>query len=387
MLVANNMSKNLYYIYIDTKILGAVKQLLSYFQSDVFNSDVCIVVYVKYYKENSEIISQIFDDNNIPYSFIKRYSDISFEDGKVVFYLFNAQSNCRMVAFRNVSHVFITHGESNKKSSVKPITRIYDHVVTSGQVGIDRYLKAGIFTEYDIENNRVIRLGNTFVGQNNYRYNEGSHTLLYAPTWEGGVPDENFSSINDCIDRLLLKVVKDKSIKRLVIQNHPNLGHRDNRYNVTFNKALIKLIKQGVNVYMVKKTVSMRDRVQAFRKGFKYVSSSKPVNVSHAITDISAMEVQLLVKNIPTLVLANKHRYKELVIPHKMDSHYSNTMIYLDNKDNKSIRFDSPKTILSYIESYEEYSLKQLSFKQRVEWLCRFVNEHKVSQAKLRESI
>ena len=381
------MSKNLYYIYIDTKILGAVKQLLSYFQSDIFNRNACISVYIKYYKENSEVISEMFDDNEIRYKFIKKYSDIAFENNKVVFYLFNAQSNCRMVAFRNVSHVFITHGESNKKSSVKPITRIYDHVVTSGQVGIDRYLKAGIFTEYDIENNRVIRLGNTFVGQNNYRYDENGHALLYAPTWEGGVPDENFSSINDGIDRLLLKVVKDKSIKRLVIQNHPNLGHRDNRYNVTFNKALINLIKQGVNVYMVKKTVSMRDRVQAFRKGFKYVSSSKPVNVSHAITDISAMEVQLLVKNIPTLVLTNKHRYKELVIPHKMDSYYSNTMIYLDNKDNKSIRFDSPKTILSYIESYEEDSLKQLSFKQRVEWLCRFVNEHKVSQAKLLESI
>ena len=383
----NDIKSNLYYIYIDTKILGAVQQLLSYFQSDVFNTDACIAVYVKHYKENSEVISQIFDDNNIPYKFIKRYSDISFNDGKVVFYLFNAQSNCRMVAFRNVSHVFITHGESNKKSSVKPITRIYDHVVTSGQVGIDRYLKAGIFTEYDIENNRVIRLGNTFVGQNNYRYDENSHTLLYAPTWEGGVADENFSSITQDIHKNLLKVIKDKNIQKLIIQTHPNLGHRDKSYNMTFNKALIKLIEQGVNVYMVKKTVSMRDRIQAFRKGFKYISSSKPVNVSHAITDISAMEVQLLVKNIPTLVLTNKHRYKELVIPHKMDSYYSNTIIYLDNKDNKSIRFDSPKTILSYIESYEEDSLKQLSFKQRVEWLCRFVNEHKVSQAKLLESI
>ena len=381
------MSKNLYYIYIDTKILGAVKQLLSYFQSDIFNRNACISVYIKYYKENSEVISEMFDDNEIRYKFIKKYSDIAFENNKVVFYLFNAQSNCRMVAFRNVSHVFITHGESNKKSSVKPITRIYDHVVTSGQVGIDRYLKAGIFTEYDIENNRVIRLGNTFVGQNNYRYDENSHALLYAPTWEGGVPDENFSSINDGIDRLLLKVVKDKSIKKIVIQTHPNLGHRDKSYNMTFNKALIKLIEQGVNVYMVKKTVSMRDRIQSFRKGFKYISSSKPVNVSHAVTDISAMEVQLLVKNIPTIVFANRLRYNELVIPHKMDSYYSNTMIYLDDKENKSIRFDSPKTILSYIESYEEDSLKQLSFKQRVEWLCRFVNEHKVSQAKLRESI
>lgn len=381
------MSNKLYYIYIDTKILGAVKQLLSYFQSDVFNPNACISVYVKYYKENSEVISEMFDENGIRYKFIKKYTDISFEDGKVVFYLFNAQSNCRMVAFRNVSHVFITHGESNKKSSVKPITRIYDHVVTSGQVGIDRYLKAGIFTEYDIENSRVIRLGNTFVGQNNYSYNKGSHTLLYAPTWEGGVPDENFSSISKGIHKLLLKTIEDKGIKKLVIQTHPNLGHRDKNYKKSLKLLLSKFVKHKFSVLLVKNKISVKDKVQAFYCGFKYISSIKETSVSHAITDISAMEVQLLVKNIPTTVLANKEDYKDLVIPHKMDSHYSNTMIYLDNKDNKSIRFDSPNTILSYIESYEEDSLKQLSFKQRVEWLCRFVNEHKVSQAKLRESI
>lgn len=381
------MSKNLYYIYIDTKILGAVKQLLSYFQSDIFNRNACISVYIKYYKENSEVISEMFDDNEIRYKFIKKYSDIAFENNKVVFYLFNAQSNCRMVAFRNVSHVFITHGESNKKSSVKPITRIYDHVVTSGQVGIDRYLKAGIFTEYDIENNRVIRLGNTFVGQNNYRYDENSHALLYAPTWEGGVPDENFSSINDGIDRLLLKVVKDKSIKKIVIQTHPNLGHRDESYKQSLKIVLSKLVKQNFSVLVIKNKISIRDRIRAFYSGFRYITSSKAIRVSHAITDISAMEVQLLVKNIPTLVLANKLRYKELIIPHKMSSYYLNTMIYLDNKGNKSIRFYSPNTILSYIESYEEGSLKELSFKQRVEWLCRFVNEYKVSQAKFQESI
>ena len=383
----DDIESNLYYIYIDTKILGAVIQLLSYFQSNVFNSDACITVYVKYYKENSEIISQIFDNNNIPYNFIKRYSDISFQNGKIVFYLFNAQSNCRMVAFRNVSHVFITHGESNKKSSVKPITRIYDHVVTSGQVGIDRYLKAGIFTEYDIESNRVIRLGNTFVGQNNYRYDENSHTLLYAPTWEGGITDENFSSVTKDIHKTLLKIMKDKNIKKLIIQTHPNLGHRDKSYNMTFNKALIKLIKQGVNIYVVKKTVSMRDRVQAFRKGFKYISLSKRINVSHAITDISAMEVQLLVKGIPTIVLANRHRYNELVIPNRMDSYYSNTVLYLDDKYTKSIRFYSPELILSYIESYEDEFLEKLSFNRRVEWLCRFAKENRVSQAKLRENI
>ncbi|MDP4360951.1 hypothetical protein QR510_30430, partial [Escherichia coli] len=75
---------------------------------------------------------------------------------KIVFYLFNAQSNCRIVANRNLIHVFVTHGESHKLASVKPIIRIYDYVVTSGDVGIDRYLKSGIFTPFDIRNGKVI---------------------------------------------------------------------------------------------------------------------------------------------------------------------------------------------------------------------------------------
>ena len=381
------MSSNLYYIYIDTKIQGAIEQLLNYFQSNVFNAHACIAIYVKYYKENYKVISKLFENYNIRYKFIKKYSDISFEDNKVVFYLFNAQSNCRMVAFRNVSHVFITHGESNKKSSVKPIVRIYDHVITSGQVGIDRYLKSGVFSKYDIEDNRVIRLGNTFVGQNNYCYDRDSHTLLYAPTWEGGVPDENFSSIAKDTHKLLLKVIKDKKIKKLVIQTHPNLGHRDKSYKIIFKKLLMEIIKQDVNVFVVKKTVSMRDRIQSFRKEFKYISSSKTVNVSHAITDISAMEVQLLVKDIPTLVLANKHRYNELVISNKMNSYYSNTMVYLDDKYIKSIQFYKPETILSYIESYQEESLKELSFNRRVEWLCEYVQKEKKLKCKIRSCI
>ena len=383
----NNMSKNLYYIYIDTRILGAVKQLLSYFQSDVFNTDACIAIYVKYYKENNEIISKLFDTHDISYKFIRKYSDISFDDGKVVFYLFNAQSNCRMVAFRNVSHVFITHGESNKKSSVKPITRIYDHVVTSGQVGIDRYLKAGIFTKSDIEGNRVIRLGNTFVGQNSYSYDESSRTLLYAPTWEGGVPDENFSSITENLDKLLVKITKNRDIKKIIIQTHPNLGHRDESYIALLDSMLSKLIKSGLKVLVIKNKVSIRDRLRAIYTGFAYVSSNKTIKISYAITDISAMEVQLLVKNIPTTVLVNRYCYEDLVIPSRMSIYYLDNMIYLNEDHDIWTQSSNPQAIISYIESYEEGSLRKLSFRKRVEWLCEYVNKNRVLQFKRRESI
>ena len=382
----SDMSKDLYYIYIDTKIQGAIEQLLSYFQSNVFNAHACIAIYVKYYKENYKVISKLLKTHNIRYKFIKKYSDISFEDGKVVFYLFNAQSNCRMVAFRNVSHVFITHGESNKKSSVKPIVRIYDHVITSGQVGIDRYLKAGLFTESDIENNRVIRLGSTFVGQNKYSYKEDSRTLLYAPTWEGGVPDENFSSITNSIKDLLVKVIKNNNVEKVIIQKHPNLGHRDESYISSLNNIILTLIQNGIKVSIISSKASFKEKLKALHDGFKYISPNKRINVSYAISDISAMEVQLLVKNIPTMVVANEHRYKELIVPKRMKTYYLDSMFYLDGNSNQ-IAFANPKSVSSYIESYHEAFLENLSFERRVEWLCGYVEKNRISQIKHRDSL
>ncbi|MGO2278647.1 MAG: hypothetical protein ACTH5U_07520 [Pseudomonadales bacterium] len=380
------ISNNLYYIYIDTKILGAIKQLLSYFQSKVFCTDACIAIYVKYYKENHKVVSGLFEAHNIPYKFIRKYSDISFIDGKVVFYLFNAQSNCRMVAFRNVSHVFITHGESNKKSSVKPIIRIYDYVVTSGQVGVDRYIKAGVFNKCDVQDNRVIRLGNTFVGQNNYTYDVNSRTLLYAPTWEGGVPDENFSSVVSGIDKLLLNIINDHDIREIIIQVHPNLGHRDGSYISFLNNIISTLVKSSVKVSIVGNNVSVKTRLKAFCTGFKYISSKRKINVSHAITDISAMEVQLLVKNIPTMVVAYKYRYQELIVPERMKTYYLDSMFYLDSNSNKTV-FTSPESVSSYVESYHEDFLENSSFNKRIVWLCQYVEKNRVSQIKYRKSI
>lgn len=99
------------------------------------------------------------------------------------------------------------------------------------------------------------------------------------------------------------------------------------------------------------------------------------------------MEVQLLVKKIPTIVLANKNRYEELVVPNKMDLYYTSTMVYLDNEYTRSVKFYSPNIILPYIESYQEDSLKDLTFSERVEWLCGYAERKKIVKTKLIQNI
>lgn len=361
---------NLYYIYIDTKIDGAIDQLLSYFHSSIFNTQQCIAVYCKYYKEIEKKYAAKFKKYGIRFKYISKNSDLVFEDNKVVFYLFNAQSNCRVVAHRNVTHIFVTHGESNKISSIKPIIRIYDYVVTAGQAGVERYLKSGLFTEYDVDHHRIIQLGNTFIGQNHYRYVPKSVTLLYAPTWEGGLPQENYCSIGDQAIRVMSQYIKKNKIRRLVIQPHPNLGHRDPQYLVRLKRFIQEILDLNVDVIVRKKSLSWSEKL--FRKdGVKYQSTATLCAVSAAYVDISAMEVQLLAKEIPTMVLCQQKILEQLLLPQKVYDYYvAHGVQLLEGNLKDMVIADELKTIQSYFIHYSDTALKPLDFSQRINWLC-----------------
>lgn len=340
---------NLYYIYIDTKIEGTIDQLVNYFQTRVFTNAACISVICKSYKEIDGYIIKRFKENNIPYQFFKKYSEIKFQENKVVFYLFNAQSNCRIVANRKLVHVFVTHGESNKLASIKPIIRIYDFVITSGQLGIDRYLKAGIFNQQDVDNKRIICMGDTFIGDNSYEFSSESDALLYAPTWEGGVPDENYSSISMAAAEFILNIANSKNISTIFIQPHPNLGHRDKKYFSKIKTLILFLLKNG------KKVILRSDKRLGVLGLFcliHRVSHKKTdlrCKVNFAITDISAMEVQLISKNIPVYVLENKNSKDQYVTPKKILNYYN----LIENDQNLLVRcLDIDQISKDYIFSY-----------------------------------
>ncbi|EFN5578686.1 hypothetical protein FQH21_27520, partial [Escherichia coli] len=361
---------NLYYLYIDTKIEGALEQLIRYFQAQVFNVEDCISVYCKYYKEIEKKFTEEFNKHNISFKFIKKNSDLVFNNGKIVFYLFNAQSNCRIVANRNLIHVFVTHGESHKLASVKPIIKIYDYVVTSGDVGIDRYLKSGIFTPFDIRNGKVIKLGNTFIGHNYFQFDVNSRSAVYAPTWEGGIPEENYSSINNETTHKIIKFCKIKKINILYIQAHPNIGHRDHKYKAILNESIRLFTKAGLIVYKITNGFIEGTRFPLIKLRRKITNNIK---VSYALTDISAMEVQFHSRKIPCGVIVNGNCKENVFIPKKILSYYKHNLFHVGD-DILNIE-SCPEYIQKYILSYSFSSLENMSFKQRIRWLCEYLKE------------
>ena len=368
------MVDNWKYVYIDTKIIGAIRQLIEYFQSGVLSKDNTFV-YIKIYKGYFKEFSKILTAHGIHFKGFIKYSEIKMKAGSVVFYLFNAQSNCRMVANRELVHVFVTHGESNKVSSIKPIIRIYDYIVCAGLMGINRYLKHQIFYEDDVSRNRLIMMGNTFIGQNNYLFdNKGS--ILYAPTWEGGIPDENYCSMGSMdVFVKLLRYLSKHSTSTLIVQPHPNLGHRDSSYSELLIQGIKFLNRNNIKVVLVSGSpysFLKKGVTRLLSKGM-LVLKGKEENfyIKEAFCDISAMEVQLYNKCIPTRVLWPAALDVNKIEDDLLVEHYATTAIleYQDIKDDSYFDRDFVKYALGYTVD----SVESMPLSQRADWLVNYV--------------
>lgn len=321
------------YIYIDTRILGTIVQLVDYFKREIFCKNN-IVVYLKYYKNDYKSFRRILHQEGIRYQFFKKYSQIYLKPGGFVFYLFNAQSNCRVVANRNLTHVFITHGESSKASSVKPIIRIYDFVVCAGDAGIDRYLRYKIFSLYDVTGNRIIKLGNTFIGSTGLNVqNNVEDVVVYAPTWEGGVPEENYSSLSyvEGVAGILSGVANQKQVRKILIMLHPNTGHRLVVYQNYVISIVHQLTEMGIKVILKlsEGVLSLRNRIRLFMIGGTLVQNVGGYRAIYGICDISAIETQFLNENIPYKLLYSGNN-KELLIHHQNNA-VNDISVDLDN--------------------------------------------------------
>lgn len=362
------------YIYIDTKILGSIYQLIEYFQSKVFSKEKTIV-YIKKYKECAESFVKLLKKHKIKTKFFTKYSEINMVDNSVVFYLFNAQSNCRIVANRQLIHIFVTHGESNKAASIKPIIRIYDYIICAGMMSVNRFINHKIFYQDDVQRKRLIMMGDTFIGQNNYSLSESGH-ILYSPTWEGGIPEENYSSLQWGVEvfEKLFHYLSIQQKSTIVIQPHPNLGHRDKKYPMILSKGIKFLNANNIKVVLV---TNQENNLKRWLLKIKSRGNLvlKPKNslikISEAFCDISAMEAQLNNNFIPTRVFWSHHSSVEELKDQFLIDYYLKTAIF--RRQDIIENYEMSNDFYNYIFDYSYKSIQNESLENRVEWLIDFV--------------
>ncbi|HEX8487724.1 MAG TPA: hypothetical protein VF642_04190, partial [Propionibacteriaceae bacterium] len=114
---------------------------------------------------------------------------------RAAFYVQGSPANQTMQRYRQLTHVWLNHGDSDKQANFHPRHATYDKLFVSGQLGIDRYAQHGI----DVPPDRFVIVGRpqieTIESRDEPLPADAPRTVLYAPTWKGGRPSTNYSSL------------------------------------------------------------------------------------------------------------------------------------------------------------------------------------------------
>lgn len=113
----------------------------------------------------------------------------------VAFYVNNAGKNTHFIERREMTHVWLNHGDSEKPACFNPVHGIYDYIYAAGQAGIDRYARHGV----EIPQEKFAIVGRPQVEQIERARGDiadlAYRTVLYAPTWRGAYQDSELYSL------------------------------------------------------------------------------------------------------------------------------------------------------------------------------------------------
>lgn len=189
-------------------------------------------------------------DCPVPVVYAPNHHDIdplmSSQPLRVVFYVNHNLRNFAMLWHPDVAHVYIGHGESDKIGiSASNQLKAYDYCFVSGQAAIDRIRNRLI--NYDVDT-RVIEVGRPQVaalaaGSNDPAPTPGSAqpngrlfirqpdrtVVLYAPSWEGDRPANNYGSLGSHGVALVNSLLADPRYQ-LLFRPHPLTGSKDPKF-------------------------------------------------------------------------------------------------------------------------------------------------------------
>lgn len=114
---------------------------------------------------------------------------------RAAFYVNNGMKNAHCVRFKELTHVQLYHGYSDKPVSVNPIAAIFDLIFVPGQAIADQFLDSTV----DIPKERFRVVGRPQAEELTVATRsidqDPNPVVLYAPTWAGEYQDSNHCSL------------------------------------------------------------------------------------------------------------------------------------------------------------------------------------------------
>lgn len=162
---------------------------------------------------------------------------------RVALFPANTGKNLHQLRIPRVGHVFIGHGDSDKAASVNPFSKVYDEVWVAGKAGRDRYLRAQV----GVRDEDIVEVGRpqlTGIRTAEEGAADRMFTVLYAPTWEGWIDDQNQTSLQVMGLRIIRALIDHTPQVRVLYKPHPLTGTRD-RSALAAHEAIVALIERA----------------------------------------------------------------------------------------------------------------------------------------------
>lgn len=245
-------------------------------------------------------ISRMTDRPVIHRPTLRSVEEILVPSLRTAFYVNNAVRNTHLIERRELTHVWLNHGDSEKPACYNPVHAIYDLLFAAGQAGIDRYARHGV----DIPREKFRIVGRPQVEQIEKARGPiadiENPTVLYAPTWRGPYADSRVYSLpqgTEIVRALLARGV------RVVFRAHPfNYQYADARRMIREVRALLQEDTERTGREHVHGPAAEKD-----------MSVEDCFNASDAmISDISAVVSDYLQSEKPFSMVAVGHTPAEL---------------------------------------------------------------------------
>jgi hypothetical protein len=114
---------------------------------------------------------------------------------KAAFYVQGSSLNAFFQRFTQLTHVWLNHGDSDKRANFSARHATFDKLFVSGQQGVERYAAHGV----KVPPERFAIVGRPQIERIQVVDAPpppgAPRTVLYAPTWRGGRPATNYSSL------------------------------------------------------------------------------------------------------------------------------------------------------------------------------------------------
>ena len=144
---------------------------------------------------------------------------------------------------KEIKHIHIGHGDSDKASSYVRAQKIYDYILLADESAIKRYESNNIY----LPKSSFLKMGaptmpNIYV----IKAPRAIKNVLYLPTFEGNVESTNYSSLEK-ISKILINFVRNSDSINLLFSPHPSTGIRLNEYAESVNSLneVVKFSKQN----------------------------------------------------------------------------------------------------------------------------------------------